>query len=77
MKSPIKVIKRKQDEKHKQDEGSPDVEAPEDERSSERSTRKMASTVKSWIAELQQKKHAQDHSFSPLPALGTATSQNT
>lgn len=33
----------------------------------ENKTREMVNTVKSWIAELNERKRIQPHSFSPLP----------
>ena len=72
MKSSIKIVKRKRDE------DSNDLKTSEGEKSVERSTREMVSTVKSWIAELQQRKRAQGHSFSDLSVIATASpSQNT
>ena len=70
VKSSIRVIKRRRDA----DES--DFKTSEDEISVERSTREMVSTVKSWIAELQERKRAQAHSFSPLTAT-TPAQQNT
>jgi hypothetical protein len=71
MKSSIKIIKRKQDEDSNELKGS------EGERSVERSTREMVTTIKSWIIELQQRKRDQGHSFSDLPVTATApVSQN-
>ena len=74
MKSSIKIIKRK-------DADSIDLKTPEvkkaGEESIEQSTREMVSTVKSWIAELQQRKRGQVHGFSHLPVITTApASQN-
>jgi hypothetical protein len=73
MKSSIKIIKRK-------DADSVDLKRPEvkkAEESVEQSTREMVSTVKSWIAELQQRKRAQVHGFSHLPVITSApVSQN-
>jgi hypothetical protein len=60
MKSSIKIIKRKTDDQPQESKPS------ESKDSVERGTREIVSTVKSWIAELQQKKRAQSHSFSPL-----------
>ena len=54
MKSSIKIIKLKRDENPK------GLKTSESE-ASERSTREMVSTVKTWIAELQQRKRAQIH----------------
>lgn len=70
VKSSIRVIKRRQDA----DES--DFKTSEDEISVERSTREMVSTVKSWIAELQERKRTQAHSFSRLTAT-TPAQQNT
>ena len=74
MKSSIKIIKRK-------DADSIDLKTPAVEKSGkesvEQSTREMVSTVKSWIAELQQRKRGQVHGFSGLPVITTApVSQN-
>jgi len=66
MKSSIRIIKRKRGE------DSRDLKTPEGEKSVERSTREMVSVVKSWIAELQQRKRAGGHSFSHLPVIATA-----
>ena len=72
MKSPVKIIKRKRDD------DSTDLKTSEGEKSVERSTLDMASTVKSWIAELQERKRAQSHSFPHLTELATApVSHNT
>lgn len=57
MKPSIKIIKPKRDEDPK------DLKSSESEKSVEQSTREMVSTVQSWIAELQQRKRAQAHSF--------------
>ncbi|HUS12499.1 MAG TPA: hypothetical protein VMZ30_18670 [Pyrinomonadaceae bacterium] len=71
MKSSIKIIKRKQNE------DAIDLKTAEGEKSVEQSTREMVSTVKSWIAELQQRKRAQVHGFSHLPVITSApVSQN-
>ena len=66
MKSAIKIIKRGQDN------DSNNLPTSNGEQSVEQSTRAMVSTVKSWIAELQQRKRAETHSFPPLPAVVTA-----
>ena len=72
MKSSIKIIKRKRDE------DANDLKTSEGENSVERSTREMVRTVKSWIAELQERKRAQAHSFSRLTVTTTAPAhQNT
>lgn len=66
MKSAIKIIKRKQDHV------SNNLPTANAEQSVEQSTRQMMSTVKGWIAELQQRKRAEIHSFPPLPAVVAA-----
>ena len=72
MKSSIKIIKRKQSEESKE------LNTSKPEKSVELSTREMVSTVKSWIAELQQRKRDQASSFSQLPVIASASaSQNT
>ena len=72
MKSSIRIIKRKSDE------DANDLKTSEGEKSVERSTRDMANTVKSWIAELQERKRAQNQSFSHLTVFAAApASQNS
>lgn len=72
MKSSIKIIKRKQNE------DAIDLKTAEGEKSVEQSTREMVSTVKGWIAELQQRKRAQSQSFSHLTVFAAApANQNT
>lgn len=75
MKSPIRIIKRKSDE------DTNDLKTSEGEKSIEKSTREMVSTVKSWIAEIQQRKRVQgisNRSFSHLTVSATApASHNT
>ena len=70
MKASIKIIKRKKDA------DSIDLKTPEVEKvvgkTVEQSTREMVTTVKSWIAELQQRKRAQDHGVSHVPVINTA-----
>jgi len=56
----IKIVKRKRDE------NSNDVKTSDREKSVEQTKREMVGTVKSWIAELQRRKHAQRYSFSQL-----------
>ena len=68
MNSSIKIVKRKRDD------APNDLKTSEAEKSVEQSTREMVSTVKSWIAELQQRKRAQSHSFSDFPVV--VASQN-
>jgi len=57
MKASIKIVKRRLDEKHKQE--SNESKTSEARKSAERSTSEMVSTVKSWIVELQQRKRSQ------------------
>lgn len=72
MKSSIRIIKRQRND------DSNDVKTSEGEKSVERSTREIVSTVKSWIAETQQRKRAQSQSFSHLTVFATApASQNS
>ena len=72
MKSSIKIIKRKQEE------DSNNLKTPGIEKSVEISTSEMVTTVKSWIAELQQRKRAQRRSLSDLTVTATAAvSQST
>jgi len=69
MKTTIKVIKRQQ---------AADAEDAKEvpiEKSIERSTRETVITVKSWIAELKQRKRDMNHSFVPLPAVVTGRSR--
>ena len=66
MKPSVRVIKQNREEQPK--ESTP----PQGEKSVERSTREMVSTVKSWIVALQQRKRLQGHSFVPLPVIPTA-----
>jgi hypothetical protein len=58
MKTSIKIVKRKQDKEPN------DPKTLEAEKSVERSTREMVSTVKNWITELQQRKRGRGHLFS-------------
>ena len=63
MRTGIKIIKRKA-------EGDAnDLRTATGEKSVEQTTREMVSTVKSWIAEVQQRKRTERHSFSPLPFI--------
>jgi hypothetical protein len=66
MRSSIKIIKRRRDDEAK------DLKTSEGEKSVEQSTREMVSTVKSWIAELQEQKRAQTHSLLNLVVTTTA-----
>jgi hypothetical protein len=65
MRGSIKIIKRGQSEAQK------DLTTSGGEKSVEKSTRDMASTVKSWIAELQQRKRSQVYSFPSLPVIAS------
>ena len=65
MRSSIKIIK-------KRDQDSIDLKSAESQKSVEQSTREMVSTVKSWVAELQERKRAQALVFPGLPVLATA-----
>lgn len=67
MKSAIKIIKRKQDA------DSNNLATSNCEQPVERSTREMVNTVKSWIAELQQRKRTEAYSFSGLPVVVTGS----
>jgi len=64
--SSIKIIKRKQNE------DAIDLKTAEVEKSVEQSTREMVTTVKSWIAEIQQRKRAQSQSLSHLTVFAAA-----
>ena len=75
MNSSIKIVKRKQNEKYKPDRDSNELQTSEIEKSTDQSKREIASTIKGWIADLQQRKRAQDHSFPPF-TVATA-SQNS
>lgn len=72
MKSSIRIIKRQGND------DSSDLKTPEGEKSIEQTTREIVSTVKSWIAETQQRKRAQSQSFSNLTVFATdPASQNS
>lgn len=72
MKSSIRIIKRQGND------DSSDLKTPEGEKSIEQTTREIVSTVKSWIAETQQRKRAQSQSFSHLTVFATdPASQNS
>ena len=64
MKSTVKIVKRKKSE----DEN--DLKTAQPQKSVERGTREVVSTVKGWISELKQRKRGQCHSFAPLPPIG-------
>jgi hypothetical protein len=66
MKSSIRIIKRKSDL------DANNLKTSDGEKSVERSTRDMTNTVKSWIAELQERKRAQNQSFSHLTVFASA-----
>ena len=64
----IKIIKqnrRAEDSKSQVNQVSNSTNA----RAAETKTRDMVNTVKSWIAELKDRKRIQPHSFSPLPVV--------
>ena len=67
MRSSIRVIKRKQGEE------AIDLTISVSEKSVEQNTREMVSTIKGWVADLDERKRAQVHSFAPLPVMATAT----
>ena len=73
MKSSIRIIKRKHDE-DESDSQIPGGKQPE--RKPRERTREMVSNVKSWIAELQQRKRGESRSFSPLPVVNVVPRQN-
>ncbi|HJX89441.1 MAG TPA: hypothetical protein VJ372_03050 [Pyrinomonadaceae bacterium] len=75
MKSPIKIIKRKQDEEQKKENDSDELTTSAGQESVERRTREMASTIKGWVSEFQQRKRSQSHSFPRFNV--TPASQNT
>ena len=57
MKSSIKIIKRKQNDNSNESRNG------KAEKTAERNTREMVSTVKTWIYEMQQKRRAQGHTL--------------
>ena len=61
MKSSIKIIKRKRDDNSNVSRNG------KTEKTAEKSTREMVSTVKTWIDELQQKRALRATRFSKLP----------
>jgi hypothetical protein len=67
MKSAIKIIKRKQEA------DSNNLATSNSEQSVERNTREMVNTVKTWIADLQQRKRTEAHSFAGLPVVVTGS----
>jgi hypothetical protein len=68
MKSSIRIIKRKQGE-DESDFQIPGRKQPA-ERQPRESTREMVSNVKSWIAELKQRRTSERRSFSPFAGRG-------
>ena len=66
MRTSIKVIKPNRPE------ATREVLTPQLEKSVEQTTREIVSTVKSWIAELQDRKRNQRHSFALLPVAASA-----
>ena len=67
MKSSIRIIKRKPVEEENDSQTS--VHETSVDRKPGETNREMVSTVKSWIAELQQRKRAEGRSFSSLPVI--------
>jgi hypothetical protein len=70
MKPSIRIIKRERAE------DSNESKTGEGEKSVERSAREMARTVKSWIADFQQRKRAERPSFPRLPVIITSSGRN-
>jgi hypothetical protein len=71
MRTPVRIIKRNYAEAIKE------LPAEKSEKSVEQSTREMVGTVKSWIAEFQDRKRAQRHSFALLPVTATGQTGKT
>jgi hypothetical protein len=71
MKTSIRLIKRGQCEAPNK------LETSGAKKSVEQSTREMANTVKSWVAEFRQTERAQSHHLIRLNAAFTAASRNT
>ena len=70
MNTRIKLIKRNRNaEDEDRSQVNPVVDSPAAEQGNK--TRDMVNTVKSWIAELNDRKRMQPHSFSPLPVVAT------
>jgi hypothetical protein len=69
MKSPIKIIKRKHEDKKRPDEDSNELKTSKRKKSVKRSTSEMTKIINGWIAELQKRKHAQSRSFSSLSLM--------
>lgn len=67
MNTRIKIIKHGVDaEAETESQLNRDADSPDQQQNK---TREMVNTVKSWIAELKDRKHIQPHSFSPLPVV--------
>ena len=77
MKSSIRVIKRKSDEKHEEGQDSKELKNRDLEKAVAETTREIASTVKSWIDELQKRKRAQVVSLPRWPVIADAANQNS
>jgi hypothetical protein len=77
MNTRIKIVKHK---RNAQDENKSPVNRVVDSNNAqpaENRTRDMVNTIKSWIAELNERKRIQPHSFAPLPgAVQVATFGN-
>lgn len=71
MKSAIKIIKRKPNNDSNNMASANEASSSSEASPVERGTREMVSTVKGWIAELQQRKRAEAHSFAGLPGVVT------
>ena len=65
MRTSIKIIKPDRPEARNE------LRTAQPEKSVEQSTREIVGTIKSWIAELQERKRAQRHSFALLPVTAT------
>ena len=70
MKPSIRIIKRQSAE------DSNESKTFEGEKSVERSERETARNVKGWIAELQDRKRTERHSFQSLSVIITASGRN-
>ena len=69
MNTRIKIIKRNRNAEDRS-QVNPVVDSSATE-SGNNKRRDMVNTVKSWIAELNERKRMQPHSFSPLPVVAT------
>ena len=63
MKSAIKIIKRKQDEKYEQNNDPNELKSGTGEKSVTPSTAELTSIINGWIAELHERKRTQSRSF--------------